>query len=164
MVQRKLHKPLFFLMLMAFLSCMREEGFSIQKSISREGLSSTPVAFEIPTSVLNETPKDIFIWLRNNAEYEFSNIFLIASLKVNNEIMIQDTLEYAMTSPDGRWLGKGFTELKENKLWWKEGLVIPQQGKVQIEIAQAMRNNGKAEGVSKLGGIVSVGISIVDKQ
>jgi hypothetical protein len=35
---------------------------------------------------------------------------------------------------------------------------------VQIEIAQAMRNNGKAEGVSKLGGIVSVGISIVDKQ
>ena len=78
--------------------------------------------------------------------------------------MIQDTLEYAMTSPDGGWLGKGFTELKENKLWWKEGLVIPQQGKVQIEIAQAMRNNGKAEGVSKLGGIVSVGISIVDKQ
>jgi len=41
--------------------------------------------------------------------------------------------------------------------------VIPQEGPVQIEIAQAMRNNGKPDGVPKLKGIVSLGISIEDQ-
>ena len=149
---------------MGFLSCTREVGFSLQKTISKEGLTPKSVVFDIPASVFKDTPQNIFIWLRNNAEYEFSNVFLIASLKVNNKIRIQDTLEYAMTAPDGSWLGKGFTELKENKLWWKQGLIIPEEGPVQIEIAQAMRNNGKPDGVPKLKGIVSLGISIEEQQ
>ena len=89
---------------------------------------------------------------------------MIASLKVNNETRIQDTLEFAMTNNNGSWLGKGFTEIKENKLWWKEGLIIPNEGPVQIEIAQAMRNNGKLDGVPELKGIISLGISIEDQQ
>jgi len=149
---------------MGFLSCTREVGFNLQKTISKEGLTPKPVVFDIPASVFKDTPQNIFIWLRNNAEYEFSNVFLIASLKVNNKIRIQDTLEYAMTAPDGSWLGKGFTELKENKLWWKQGLIIPEEGLVQIEIAQAMRNNWKSNGVPKLKGIVSLGISIEEQQ
>jgi gliding motility-associated lipoprotein GldH len=161
---RRRHSVLSFWVLMSVLSCSREAGFSLQKAISKEGLTPKPVVFDLPASVFKDTPQNIFIWLRNNAEYEFSNVFLIASLKVNNKIRIQDTLEYAMTAPDGSWLGKGFTELKENKLWWKQGLIIPEEGPVQIEIAQAMRNNGKPDGVLKLKGIVSLGISIEEQQ
>lgn len=161
---RRRHSVLSFWVLMSVLSCSREAGFSLQKAISKEGLTPKPVVFDLPASVFKDTPQNIFIWLRNNAEYEFSNVFLIASLKVNNKIRIQDTLEYAMTAPDGSWLGKGFTELKENKLWWKQGFTIPEEGLVQIEIAQAMRNNGKPDGVPKLKGIVSLGISIEEQQ
>ena len=164
MGQKRQHKGISFLVLISLFSCGNKEGFDEQKAISKEGLTPKAIVFEVPAQELNNSPQNIFIWLRNNPEYEFSNIFLIATLKVNNEIYIQDTLEYAMTAPDGSWLGKGFTELKENKLWWKEGLVIPQEGPVKIEIAQAMRNNGKPEGVPKLKGIVSLGISIEEQQ
>ena len=78
--------------------------------------------------------------------------------------MLQDTLEYAMAAPDGSWLGIGFTELKESKLWWKKGIKIPTERPVQIEISQAIRVNGSATGVTELKGIVSVGISIEDQE
>jgi gliding motility-associated lipoprotein GldH len=164
MGKKRLHKGLSLWVLISFLSCGNEGEFSIQKSISKEGLTPKPIVFEIPNNTLKDTPQNIFIWLRNNPEYEFSNLFLIATLKVNNEIRVQDTLEYAMTAPDGSLLGKGFTELKENKLWWKEGLVIPNEGDVQIEIGQAMRSNGRPNGVPKLKGIVSLGISIEEQE
>jgi hypothetical protein len=68
-----------------------------------------------------------------------------------------------MAAPDGKWLGTGFTEVKESKLWWKEGVVFPAARPLKISISQAVRNNGVAEGVSKLKGIVAVGISIEDQ-
>ena len=39
---------------------------------------------------------------------------------------------------------------------------LPTERPVQIEISQAIRDNGSANGVSELKGIVSVGISIED--
>ena len=74
--------------------------------------------------------------------------------------MLQDTLEYAMAKSDGTWLGKGFTEVKESKLWWKEGIVIPKGKPLIVEISQVMRKSGNIEGITALEGIVSVGISI----
>ncbi|MDC1217291.1 gliding motility lipoprotein GldH [Flavobacteriaceae bacterium] len=164
MIHKKLHSGISFLVLICFFCCVSEEEFSLQRAISKKGLTQRPMVFEIPSTALKGKPQNIFIWLRNTSKYEFSNIFLIASLKVNNETRIQDTLEFAMTNNNGSWLGKGFTEIKENKLWWKEGLIIPNEGPVQIEIAQAMRNNGKLDGVPELKGIISLGISIEDQQ
>ena len=89
---------------------------------------------------------------------------MIATLKAGDQQVLQDTLEYAMAAPDGSWLGIGFTELKESKLWWKKGIKIPTERPVQIEISQAIRVNGSANGVTELKGIVSVGISIEDQE
>jgi len=60
-------------------------------------------------------------------------------------------------------LGTGFSEVKESKLWWKEGVVFPKERPIFIKVSQAVRNNGAAEGVSNLKGILSVGISIEDQ-
>ena len=65
-----------------------------------------------------------------------------------------------MASPNGEWLGSGFTEVKESKLWWKEGVIFPKERPLFINLSQAVRNSGAVEGVSKLKGIISVGISI----
>jgi gliding motility-associated lipoprotein GldH len=149
--------------LINMLSCTTQEGFTLHESVAKKGLSQRPVVFIIPPSALKGTSQNIFIRLRNNAEYKFSNIFLIATLKAGGKQVAQDTLEYAMAAPDGSWLGKGFTELKESKLWWKKGIKIPTEAPVQIEVSQAMRANGAAKGVFELKGIVSVGISIEDQ-
>ena len=146
------------------ISCTSQAGFTNYESVAKEGLSPRPVIFKIPSSALKENPQNLFIRIRNNTEYEFSNIFLIATLKAGDQQVLQDTLEYAMAAPDGSWLGIGFTELKESKLWWKKGIKIPTERPVQIEISQAIRVNGSATGVTELKGIVSVGISIEDQE
>ena len=68
-----------------------------------------------------------------------------------------------MSNPDGSWKGKGFSEVKESKLWWKEGVVFPKMRPISIEISQAVRNNGRAKGILSLKGIEAIGISIEDK-
>ena len=44
----------------------------------------------------------------------------------------KDTLEYKMTAPNGELLGSGFTDIKENKLWYKEGEVFSEEGEYNI--------------------------------
>ena len=74
--------------------------------------------------------------------------------------LARDTLEYAMADPQGKWLGAGFLDVKESKLWWKADWNPPHSGPYFIEFSQRVRNNGSVEGVSFLDGIINVGVSI----
>ena len=153
---------LIYLILIGLFSCNSDNGFTKYKSLSNKGLSDEPVIFDIPEKAIDGGLKNLFIRLRNDNTYPYSNIFLIASIIAGEELITQDTLEYAMANPDGSWIGKGFTQVKESKLWWKEKMVFPKIRPISISISQAVRNNGKADGVPSLKGIVSVGISIED--
>ncbi|AIY12661.1 gliding motility lipoprotein GldH [Cellulophaga baltica] len=107
---------------------------------------------------------DIFINLRNDEKYAYSNIFLIAELEYPNGASVKDTLEYEMTLPDGHWLGKGSGSIKESKLWYKENIVLPVKGVYNLKIAHAMRKNGRVEGIVDLEGITDVGYKIEKHQ
>lgn len=156
----KIHKFLFFLMVLCLVSCDENRVFDEYKTISKEGWNAIkPISFEF---VVNDTltPKNLFINLRNNSEYSFSNLFVITKMKFPNKQQIIDTLEYDMADKTGRFLGEGFTEIKENKLYYKENIIFPISGKYTVEIAQAMRKNGEVEGVQNLDGITEVGFRI----
>ena len=73
---------------------------------------------------------------------------------------ITDTLEYQMAKPNGELMGEGFTDVKENKLWYKEGVRFDEIGDYSIIIQHAMRNNGEVNGVDNLKGITDVGFRI----
>ena len=143
-----------------FTNCEQKKGYSAYQSIGEEGLGTSPIIFEIPENVLDTLRKNIFLRLRNNNNYKYSNIFLIVSLTAGEEQITNDTLEYLMASPEGKWLGEGFLEVKESKLWWKESVIFPEERPIKINISQAVRNNNVKSGVENLKGIVSVGISI----
>ena len=145
---------------LSFTKCEQEKGYTAYQSIGEEGLGTSPIIFEIPENVLDTLRKNIFLRLRNNNNYQYSNIFLIVSLTAGEEQITNDTLEYLMASPEGKWLGKGFLEVKESKLWWKESVIFPEERPIKINISQAVRNNNVKSGVENLKGIVSVGISI----
>ena len=74
--------------------------------------------------------------------------------------IVQDTLEYRMTETDGRFLGTGYGSIKENKLWYKKGVIFNESGEYIVSIQQAMREKGKVEGVEELEGITDVGFRI----
>ncbi|MFS4455256.1 gliding motility lipoprotein GldH [Maribacter sp. 2304DJ31-5] len=102
----------------------------------------------------------VFINLRNDANFPYSNLFIIASLTSPKGEVVRDTLEYTMALPDGTWLGKGNGSVKENKLWYKENIVFSSFGVYTIELSHAMRKNGNVHGVVGLEGITDVGIEI----
>jgi gliding motility-associated lipoprotein GldH len=103
---------------------------------------------------------NIFINIRNDATYPYSNLFLITELNFPTGETIRDTLEYEMALPNGEWLGRGNGSLKENKLWYKENVVFPTKGVYTLEILHAMRKNGKVEGIVDLKGITDIGFQI----
>ena len=103
---------------------------------------------------------NIFIHIRNDDSYAFSNLFLITKMEFPNGNTVVDTLEYEMAKPSGEWLGKGSTATKESKLWYKENVTFPSSGNYTISVAHAMRKNGDVNGVSNLQGVTEVGIQI----
>ncbi len=103
---------------------------------------------------------DVFIMIRNDNTFPYSNLFLIAELSTPDLRIIRDTLEYEMARPDGSWLGKGYGSIHENKLWYKEDIVFKDPGVYTIQLSHAMRENGQVEGISNLNGITDVGIEI----
>lgn len=100
---------------------------------------------------------DVFLNLRNNNDYEFSNLFLIVGLKTPSNNKTIDTLEYQMTAPNGEWLGSGFSEIKENKLWYKDAIQFKEDGNYTLTIEHAIRKNGNINGVEQLKGITEIG-------
>ena len=103
---------------------------------------------------------NMYINVRNDNNFPYSNLYLITSLNTPKGEVLQDTLEYDMALPDGTWLGKGTGSSRENKLWYKEKIVFPTSGVYTLEVSHAMRKNGNIQGVMALEGITDVGLEI----
>ena len=103
---------------------------------------------------------NVFINIRNNKNYEFSSLFLIAEMEFQNGYKVVDTLEYEMADVYGNWLGAGFTDIKENKLFYKENVVFSEKGDYKFNIQQATRSVYDIEGENTLQGITDVGLRI----
>ena len=103
---------------------------------------------------------NMFITIRNNKNYEFSSLFLIAKMEFPSGYQVVDTLEYEMTDSFGKWLGSGFTDIKENKLFYKENVVFSEKGDYKFNVFQVTRGVKDIEGVNPLQGITDVGLRI----
>lgn len=145
---------------LSIISCDSKREYDSFVSISNnswETENAVSFLFEI-TDTINK--KDLFLNIRNNEKYSYSNLFLITTLNFPNGKKIVDTLEYEMTDNSGRFLGKGFTGIKENKLFYKENVVFPTAGEYSVSISQAMRKSGEVSGIKSLEGITDVGFRI----
>lgn len=148
------------ILLLVGYSCTSGPVFTKYKAISNSAwVLNEHVSFDF--SVTDTIAKrNLFIHIRSNKEYKYSNLFLITELVFPNKTRIIDTLEYKMAAPSGKYLGTGFTEVKENKLFYKEEKVFPFSGNYTFNVRQAMRKNGFSEGLKTLEGVSDVGFSI----
>ncbi len=112
----------------------------------------------------SENPVNLMIYIRNNKQYPYSNLFLIAKLKTGDSLLLCDTLEYAMADARGKWLGKGFLEVKESKLWWRENYQLPAVENINVQLEHALRSNNSEQGLDNLEGIVGVGFAVEEIQ
>ena len=147
------------LMLVIASSCNSGGVYSEYKGL-KEGWNATESVDFIFQAPDTTEAHNIFINIRNDGDYKYSNLFLIVNMDFPNNETITDTLEYEMAKPSGEWLGTGFSDIKENKLYYKENVIFPVNGEYKISVNQAMRKNGNVQGIEVLEGIIDVGISI----
>ncbi len=151
---------LFIIVILTMNSCTRKMIFDQYTPIEdAEWHKDSIVNFKI-NSMDTLSRNNIFVSLRNNKDYEFSNLFLIVGIKFPNNYHIVDTLEYEMTTPEGNFLGTGMTDVKENKLEYKTQVTFPIQGDYNIHIQHAMRKTRNVDGLIYLDGITDVGLQI----
>ena len=148
------------MLLLGIISCSDRVEFTKYQSLSNaswEANKSISFEFGITDTI---SPKNLFINIRNNKDYAYSNLYVITELNFPNGDKVIDTLQYEMADNSGRYLGEGFTDIKENKLFYKEEKVFPISGKYTFNIRQAMRKNGAINSIPLLEGLQDVGFSI----
>lgn len=145
-----------------FSSCDSNRVFDEYKSVSNQWNKDSIISFNVtPPDSINSY--NLFVNLRNNNDYKYSNLFLIVEMNYPNGKTIKDTLEYKMADPTGKLLGTGFTDVKENKLWYKgydQPFKFNETGEYKINIQHAMRQNGQVSGIDNLEGITDIGFRI----
>ncbi len=145
----------------AFLlfSCGEKPVFDSYQSVGNSWHRDSLVSFDFEVQD-SAVAYNLFLNIRANSSYPFSNIFLIVSHESPSEQIKVDTLEYIMATPDGKMLGNGFSDIKESKLWYKENYRFSETGKHIIRIEQALRKRNEVEGLERLDGVSDVGLSI----
>lgn len=148
------------LLFFSFISCDSKREFDAYQTISSTGWNKeNKVSFTfLVTDTINK--KNLFLNIRNNKDYSYSNLFVITTMQFPDNKKVIDTLQYEMTDATGKFLGTGFTDIKENKLFYKENITFPAKGNYNFTVTQAMRKNGETAGIKNLEGITDVGFRI----
>lgn len=134
-------------------SCKGRSVFDRFVPISLDGWSKdSAVSFSFKTGNF-PLRYDMILCLRNNRHYEFSNIFLFCTIE-EPHFGTSDTLQYALSDGKGKWLGRGFFDLKENLFYYKKSISLKKSTRYTIRIKHGMRREA-------LLGIRDVGLRVV---
>lgn len=140
-------------LLFAIASCKQKKEFEAYKTLNSSGWNKdSVVVFPID---LNDTTgsHNLYLNVRNNGNYEFSNLWLFVNIKSPDGKLLTDTLEFQLADPAGKWLGSGIGDLFDNQFLYKKDVYFPVSGTYEFSIQQGMRSN-------PLKGIRDIGISI----
>jgi len=99
------------------------------------------------------TPHHFFINVRNTSNYRFSNLYIFLNTEYPNGKISRDTINCLLADDNGKWLGKGLGDIKDNQYLLKKGVRFRQKGTYSFGLEQAMR-------IDTLQGIKSMGIRI----
>ncbi len=150
----------FLLCTLCCISCIESPVFDEYHSVEQKGWYSKDAKTFNLKKLDTTSSYNLFINIRNNNEYDFSNLFMITKITFPNGKTEIDTLEYLMADSKGNWLGQGAISIKESKLWFKKKYSFNEEGDYQVSISHAMRRNGSVEGIEHLKGITNVGLSV----
>lgn len=134
------------------VSCNNPDENVVMQNVNNRWEKRVSHNFDININDFQKQKNIIFI-VRNNNNYPYSNIRLIATLEHDKKAVSVDTLNYVLAKPNGEWLGTGFGEAKEALFQYKLNYNFPQNGKYKLKVVQAMRRN-------ILPGIEDIGIKI----
>ena len=106
---------------------------------------------------INEGPIDIYLILKLNDDYPFSNIYLLSSIS-NPNLKITDTIYFKFDYSENKSLLSRQMRIKTYKIPIRKNMNLNE--KTSVEISHAVRFIDSTEPVMKLEGILDVGILV----
>ena len=145
---------LLFFLVVGFVSCQNENKKEVYHSFNNNTWNTDSiVSFELD-NIDTTSSYDLYLMVRHTTNFKFQNLFLFTNFE--NQ---QDTLELFLSEKSGRWLGKGFGEIKELKIRIKENVNFKENQDQIFSLEQAMRYED-LEKIINLTEIVAVGIGL----
>lgn len=145
---------LLFFLVVGFVSCQNENKKEVYHSFNNNTWNTDSiVSFELD-NIDTTSSHDLYLMVRHTTNFKFQNLFLFTNFE--NQ---QDTLEVFLSEKSGRWLGKGFGEIKELKIRIKENVNFKENQDQILSVEQAMRYED-LEKIINLTEIVAVGIGL----
>ena len=142
-----------FAIVALFSSCNSNVSFTDSVSMpSEEWTLENAPNFEAGISDTISFQNISFI-LRTGSSYPYKNIYLFVTTTSPAGKTISDTLQYMLADDRGKWHGKGFGDIHELKLPFKQGVYFPSKGIYSFKIRHGMR-------AETLKGVYDIGIRI----
>ena len=141
-----------FVLLISLFSCQNQDESILINDVGNQWNKKKVQQFDFAVNDAQNQKNLIFV-VRNNNDYPYSNLRLIATLEHNKKVIATDTMNYVLAKPNGEWLGTGFGDTKEALFQYKLNYKFPQNGNYSVKVVQAMRK-------SVLPGIEDLGIKI----
>lgn len=137
------------------LSCKDENNlFTSHIETNGSWLKNEPIKASLE---INESPVDIYLILKLNEDYPFSNIYLLSRIK-NLDLKITDTISFKFDYIKDKSLLSRQMRIKTFKIPIYKNLNLNE--KTLVEISHAVRFIDSTEPVMKLEGILDVGILV----
>jgi gliding motility-associated lipoprotein GldH len=153
----KRNKSYLFFLLLAIIvvpSCNRDVVFSGSEIMKKNTWNLMNVlSFEIPVSDTVNSHNIIFT-IRTGTAYPFRNIYLFVKTVSPDGRGITDTLQYNIADEKGKWIGKGFGDIRELNLPFKSNVYFPVKGSYMISVQHGMREED-------LKGVYDFGLRVV---
>ena len=154
--EKRTHLLMLVLLMVVAISCdsnrVFEEHIALEKGTWNV---RNKLQFNVAISNL-VTPYNMYLNVRNGAEYPYSNLFLFMNTVSPDGKTSRDTIELTLADYDGRWLGSGMGSVKFSKFLFHSDIRFSQAGSYRFVFEQAMRTN-------ELKGIYDIGIRIEKK-
>jgi gliding motility-associated lipoprotein GldH len=146
---------LLLLVLLASGSCSPKEAFFNFHSIKNASWERNDIAtFEVNITD-SIYPYEVFVEIRSNEDYAYSNIWLFVDFKTPGGSIRTDTISMDLADVYGKWYGSGIN-LHSLSAPYEKSIRFPYTGTYTYVIRHGMRDN-------PLKGISDIGLKILKK-
>ena len=132
---------IFCLSFFIFVACDGSVFYDESRRVDERGwLSEESVDFDVTVSDTNRV-FNFLVEVRNSVSYPYSNTFLFIRTTFPDGSMAQDTLEYPLADPSGRWYGKRTGRYVDTRYYFRRNARFPMEGTYRFSLSNGMRDS-----------------------
>lgn len=143
---------LFFVGMVLLFSCQNKSVYSDYKALKGSRWHQDSILRFDMTVPDSSKIYNLFLNVRNEGRYPYSNLWLFVRIIPPKGQVLNDTIELALASPEGKWFGHGLGDLYDMKYPYKQTTFFPSAGYYRFEVRHGMRTeDGTLNGIHDFG-------------